>query len=380
LAARVRPGTILLVLVNSLVPSSAAWLFATLGTLVPVVHEGGHALAARLVGIHVVWIDLGPIRIRKTSGAWRVGRAPRLKAWGTYLLPESPVGLRRPYAVVLVAGPAAVIGLGSAYAALAAIAPMGLAFRLALWGAALLAAIDGVLNLVPFRRGSSGTDGWKLLQWATNPDDMQMRVASTTLQLHASMGLRPAQWPEAWIVAAGEASPGRDVARYTTARYFAYLAARDQGRLVDAWRYLSGPLDHVDDLSATPGGAILAEAAFHHAWVFRDHQTARGLLDRVPAKPGLTIHRVRAAAAIAVAQCRPRAAIDSCDAVLSASDSVDQPGVSAALKDWVRAIRVVAVTQAISPPETAAHELAAASANPTTTHRPPPATGPRLNR
>ena len=319
-------------------------LLAALLISTPLVHEGGHALAAWLVGIRIVRVDLGPIRLETTASGWRVGRTSRLSSWAVYPLPSTPHRLRWRHAVLLAGGPAAVIGAGAAYLGLAAVAA-GSVLRLALLAGALMSVMDGLVSLVPVGWRSVRTDGWKLLTWLTDPAVALLRVSTTTLLLHAALGERPAEWPDAWIAAGREAPPGRDLAQYATARYFAYLAARDRGRLDEAWRYLSDALARVCELSTTQGGAVLAEAALHHAWAFRDPASARALLDRVPDVAVLKVHRARAIGAIALAEGRPQAAVDASDKVLGAPDSADQPGVSVALKDWVRAVRAQAIEQ-----------------------------------
>src|SRR5215475_15541187 len=99
---------------------------------------------------------------------------------------------------------------------------------------------------------------------------MCLRVATSTLVLYAGQGVRPGNWPYSWVAVAARAPADTDVARWATGRYLAYLAARDRGQLDDAWAYLSQPLSRAAELSAIQRAGLVAEAAIHGAWAFRD--------------------------------------------------------------------------------------------------------------
>jgi hypothetical protein len=326
-------------------PGLSAALAAVLMSA-PLVHEVAHAVAAWLVGARVVRLDLGPLSLRHGQLGWRARRSAGLGAWAAHITHDSSEGLRRREVATLAAGPAAVVTLGAAYAAAAQGAAGGL--RSVLWLAALVAFGDGVVNMVPFGWRSARTDGWKLLTWFARPGVMRLRAATSNLLLAAGQGIRPALWPADWVAIAAQAPAGADLARHATARYLAYLAARDAGRADEAWQYLAQSLGRLDRLTERQGGALLAEAALHHAWSFRDPVAARALLERVPRLAGLQVHRLRALGAIELAEGGYAAAVVACDRVLAAADSVDQAGISVALKDWVRMVRAEALGQLIA--------------------------------
>lgn len=137
----------------------------------------------------------------------------------------------------------------------------------------------------------------------------------------------------------GRAGPADQPERYVAAHYLAYLSHRDAGRLDDATSQLTAAFSRIGEVPQDQAAAVLAEVALHQAFMFRDVATARALLRQAAPAPGISVHRIRALAAIAFAEGKLKAAASYCDRVLAAPDSADQPGVSVALKDWVRALR-----------------------------------------
>jgi hypothetical protein len=329
-----------------LAPAPWVMLALVLATIsAPVVHEMGHAVAARLTGGRVIRVDLGPIGLR-VGPLWRVMRNKGIRSWGVHILWPSVEGIRWRNVVTVAAGPAAAAVLGVGYYAVGA--GVGGAARAVLWIAAALTLAETVVNLMPYSGRLLGRahtfDGWRIVNWYRRPVAMCLRVATSTLHLYAGQGVRPADWPSSWVAVAAKAPADADVARWASARYLAYLAARDRGRLDEAWSYLCQPLRRAAELSAVQRAGLVAEAAIHGAWALRDPVSAEALFKQVPKLPILASSRLRALAAIAFAAGNPTAAVQICDRILAMPDSADQPGMTIALKDWTRALRAEALT------------------------------------
>ena len=168
----------------------AAWLHLLL-------HEAGHALMGWAGGQHVAAIGLGPWRFERGAGGWRAHRAANVQGIGGFalVLPRTERLSRAARIAYLLGGPMA--NLLAAGAALALVAAFGLDGRAAalLHVFAVVGALIGAINLVPFVSGGWSSDGRQLLAVLRGGAEADVTEAMIRLSALSMLGVRPRDWP-----------------------------------------------------------------------------------------------------------------------------------------------------------------------------------------
>lgn len=227
-----------------------------------IVHELGHALAARLVGFRLLQLYIGPCRISHTSSRWRVRTSWLYTFRGACLsAPRSWRGDRAARRELFW------------FAASGSLANFAFGIPLLFGGfvlktAGIISILAGLVSWIPART----TDGALLLRILRN-DTTALRVR--TLGLLAQT-LPPAQWPRELV--ANLAVPIEDREIGSSAAILAYYESLDRG---DA-SYARDMLQRSLDTSSNPrrDAALALEAAiFEGAWR-RDARAARAWLER----------------------------------------------------------------------------------------------------
>jgi hypothetical protein len=191
----------------------AALLFATLLPAVwthLILHEAGHALAGWAGGQHIAAIGIGPWRVERGADGWRARKGTNVQGIGGFalVLPTRETVTVAERSAYLLGGPLA--NLLAAALAVGVVAGFGLEG----YGAALLSvfavvgALIGMVNLVPFFSGGWSSDGRQLLAlWCGWPE---ARIAEwmTRWAALAMLGVRPRDWPAAPLAAGDD--PGVD--------------------------------------------------------------------------------------------------------------------------------------------------------------------------
>jgi hypothetical protein len=191
LAALERPsGAEALLMLLALFP--AVWLHL-------IVHEAGHALAGWAGGQHVAAVGLGPWRFERGSDGWRFSKGSDVQGIGGFalVLPTRETVTVAERSAYLLGGPLA--NLFAAVALAAAVPAFGLEGRVAaaLNVFAVVGALIGAVNLVPFLSGGWSSDGRQLLAlWCRWPESRVVESMSRWTAL-AMLGVRPRDWPEA---------------------------------------------------------------------------------------------------------------------------------------------------------------------------------------
>lgn len=169
-----------------------------------VLHECGHLVAAKLLRLPVVAVRIAPFTGRRNEVVVR----------------PAPSATALPLRMVLfyLAGPVANLcaAAGLAVAGASTSTPMT---RLALLGAAVVAALLGVLNLVPWM--SPRSDGRNLLRWLSTPTATGAGLRAAYYQEEISRTLRAINPPLGHPVGAGEDPRGALAAfqqRWSTGR------------------------------------------------------------------------------------------------------------------------------------------------------------------
>src|SRR5215472_14464943 len=241
--------------------SAVAGLALALGIsgLGVVVHELGHAVAARLVGFRVQLVRIGRLVATGTPTGWRLRLMPgRVRGGWVRAHPVSPEHLRARHLLVVAGGPAAHLLLAGA--TLAAARAWGGAWVLA----AVLLLLTIGWNLVPLglRREGRWLDADWLLAWAFRPRLALQRVALGELQLAIETGLRPREWDERWTRLAALERPRRASSHEVAGDILRYLWALDRGMIGDAGLRLARTFAGRHLLTADQCAAVIVEAAF----------------------------------------------------------------------------------------------------------------------
>jgi hypothetical protein len=227
----------------------AAWLITVLA------HESGHVLVGNLVGFRLREVAVGPVRLMWNGRSFHLGRNRRNPLAGySVSLPTGGEHIARRLALTTFGGPAGNLVLGVvAWLLLLAITdghPHGTAASPVEYFLSALAVFSFIYvpaNLLPFRGSARGfvPDGRQIITYLRrNPDRPRQEALALLNAQDQILGRSPETWDEKAIEAA--LTPRDGSPAEMSALYFAYLHARESGRLERAEHYL-------DDLIAWRG-------------------------------------------------------------------------------------------------------------------------------
>ena len=266
-----------------------------------VVHEGGHALAGRLIGWNVYLAGVGPLLVRFRPFAVRMGRVPGRQYFGWVLAAPPSLAKRTRTRLIwfYLGGALANVATALSTAAIFAFSPGASAKGAAAAIIAMSLAV-GLSTLVPFyRKKVARSDGAKIVALFRKPQTLvEYDVALTNVVLLYMSGTRPSLWSEALVAVleAGSADDAKDAAAdtYLFERYFF------TGDFARARAVLDRSLARAEKLSLDRDGFHIADA-FLAALVERDAVHAEAALARVQKPEGHKFSYARAEAAIAIA-------------------------------------------------------------------------------
>ncbi len=170
-------------------------------------HEVGHALAGRLVGLRPVALAIGQRRWERKSQRWRRRASQATRGVGGYVLslPTSPERHGAFADAVFLAGGALVnLGVGAlaiwlastaASASDAATGATPALWRCAVFGFGLGGLMIGVVNLLPIRVAGWNADGRMLLDLILRHPEAHTRRAMLQVMALSVAGVRPRNWP-----------------------------------------------------------------------------------------------------------------------------------------------------------------------------------------
>ena len=161
-------------------------LIAVVALITAVLHECGHALAARAFGMTLLGFSAGPLQWRKQEGKWILQFKTSGFLGGTvHVLPTHPDEPAWHDVCMVAAGPLANIVTGPIFL-WAALHAQGAAWQPIWFFFALMASFSLLVagfNLVPFRSGTgSYSDGARILQLLTNSPAVELLRALRRLQ------------------------------------------------------------------------------------------------------------------------------------------------------------------------------------------------------
>lgn len=167
-----------------------------------VVHEAGHALAGTLFGQNVFALGVGRWRLERGQKRWHWRRGTAVKGISGFAILIPRAGrepTRTDMVMYFLGGPLVNLLTAALIFVVVWIWKPALGPASAWLGAGCAALILGVINLVPFRSAGWYSDGMSLLHLLQGKTAARLRLQTARLQGLAFMGVRPRDWPQAWL-------------------------------------------------------------------------------------------------------------------------------------------------------------------------------------
>jgi Zn-dependent protease len=164
-------------------------LIAAVALVTAILHESGHALAARAFGMQLLGFSAGPFQWRKQEGKWKLKfKASGILGGTVQVLPTHPDQPAWHDICMVAAGPFTNICTGPIFL-WAAFHAQGSTWQPVWFFLALMASFSLLVagfNLVPFRSATgSYSDGARILQLLTNSPVVELQRAMRRLQSSA---------------------------------------------------------------------------------------------------------------------------------------------------------------------------------------------------
>jgi hypothetical protein len=313
------------------------------------VHECGHLLAGLLRGGRFLLLIVGPLRLASTRDGLRWGRnrsfplfgglasvaprdASRIEADFGWLIAGGPLASLAGGAVLVATG----LGFGSVLAEPVGAWTFGLWFLCLLVGGMSLGL--GVLALVPNRTAGFPSDGARLLSlWRGGPKAAR-EAALFALVAMVTGGVRSRDLPDDLVARATDAGAPADGGTEVAARLIAYSVALDRGDAPRAAEHLRAALPLAGAAPALLQDGLMLEWAYFQARHLGDAAGARQALARAGAYELSPETRLRAEAALALAECRWDDAAGRAEESLAARGRGLSAGASPETEEWSRAM------------------------------------------
>ncbi|HTW48941.1 MAG TPA: site-2 protease family protein [Acidobacteriaceae bacterium] len=225
------------------------------------VHECGHALTARVLGMQIRGFSAGPLQWRVRSGRWQFNFrwSGLLSAEGATIFDLNDPALVKGKAIAMVAaGPIAnlFLGVAATWAVLHAVdAPWEQAWLLLAF-VSTFSLIAFVVNFIPARSGQTYTDGAKIWQLLTGRRWEEFHGTGDEVARRKGLDyLMAGQAVEAEAQFRTALGDGRGLARESHVRLLVCLAdaLQDQERFAEAKGYLETALQLGDDTGSGQG-------------------------------------------------------------------------------------------------------------------------------
>ena len=186
---------------RSLVPVAIILAYFLISLTVAAVHELGHWLAGRSVGLRLTYLVIGPLKFIRQSGHWRIYRRSQFTGGFILMSLDKVRRVRRRLMIWVAGGPAASLITGAIALAACRAERVGgdATIGLPVAAFAILSLLVGIQSLrnVKFR-GYSG-DGVLLRTLWSSYDGAKQQIAAHALHFQDSNGWEAPLWNRRWM-------------------------------------------------------------------------------------------------------------------------------------------------------------------------------------
>lgn len=307
-----------------------------------VAHELGHLICGWLVGFRFLLLIVGPLKVIREGEGIKVRFNKDVSLYGGMAAsaPANDHDLARRTAIVILGGPLTSLALGVLSLALAAWANANITAA-SPWSALTLSSvIFSLTNLVlfaatmiPAKTGGFASDGAQLLDVLRGGHRAEQRWLTIALTTASLDGVRPRDWDPAHIerllaLRQGQVEDGM-------ANYFGYFYALDRDEVQRAGELLDLCRQQAQGFPESARPMIFAEAAYFTARYRQDAAAARALLEQAQGSVIEKHSRLRAEAAVLLAEGKPVESAEKARAALLEVNKSWDKGGAAAEKDWL---------------------------------------------
>ena len=255
------------------------------------VHEAGHVIAGRLVGLSWKSWEVGALRVSREGGRWRFSLGKRWQGGLVNFLPFQKRVTRLQLAISLLGGAVANVLFGIVLLAYVIHRPLQeqIASTSLGWAGSIagMSFLMGVFNLFPFRLKrynlySDGLQLWWLLRGgkAYREYYAQWERYDALKVLYAAwgQGKRPREWDATQVRRATTHCDGSE--SEGIANYWAFYWAADSGDWPESGRHIGRAVALLETLPHVQRIGVLLDAAYYEGLYRRDSASARVLMER----------------------------------------------------------------------------------------------------
>ncbi|WP_218082654.1 hypothetical protein [Anthocerotibacter panamensis] len=307
--------------------------------LVLAVHEGGHLLGGYLSGFRFWVFIVGPVKIIREGQSIRVGWNTDPVLWGGVAasVPLDDRDLPRRMSLLVAGGPLASLALallaGGLWYALH-VAQSGGLLIFTLGTTAVLSGIIFGLTVIPLPNAGFFTDGARLGMLLADKAKAERWCGLAALSSSIALGQRPRDWNPAWVARSVSLPDGclDDIG----ANLSAYYWALDRKEISQAAQFLERAMANREGYPASFRPLLLLETAYFIAMYDQNPGLARQWFDA--AKGGMVDQhtRLRAQAAVLLAEGKTEEAMSQALRGLALVDRGTSPGISQAETEWLQ--------------------------------------------
>lgn len=303
-------------------------------------HELGHLAGGLLVDFRLIALVAGPLRVIATAQGPRIGLNRNAEQGGgtAITLPMDGQNLQRRLMVAVGGGPLSNLLLalvaGDVAIYLLPQAPE-LGAMAGMTGLASLAIFLATIS--PYSSDGGQNDGAQLLSLLRGGPQEDLRDPYLEIQAISLRGTRPRDWPISTLVKVFKGSDQRDD-DWAAAGLLAYYHALDRGDPATAGGFLEQVLGSYKAFSPGTRSDLALEAAFYQAHHCQDPVQGRNWLKR--GRDGIfgPHIRLRAEAAVLLAEGQPVLAAQKAREGVSATTMFYDRGLAQAEAEWMQAI------------------------------------------